>query len=237
MGKIKDLTGQKFGKLTVLEITNERRNRQVVWKCQCECGNITYVVGQALRTGHTTTCGCGHHSSKNVKQLEGQKFSKLTVLGRIGSDERRNATWDCICECGNHRICTSNQLLKMEVRSCINCIDYSSKGEQVIAELLTKNCVNFIREYTFKDLISENGNRFRFDFAIVDNEGNVLQIIEYDGSQHFKPSEQFGGEKEFEKRQKYDKIKDEYCIKNNIPLVRINKDYRNLKFQDLQIMI
>lgn len=91
MGKIKDLTGQKFGKLTVLEITNERRNRQVVWKCQCECGNITYVVGQALRTGHTTTCGCGHHNSKNAKQLEGQKFSKLTVLKRIGTDEKRNA--------------------------------------------------------------------------------------------------------------------------------------------------
>lgn len=33
MGKIKDLTGQRFGKLVVLEITPERRNRQVVWKC------------------------------------------------------------------------------------------------------------------------------------------------------------------------------------------------------------
>lgn len=123
----------------------------------------------------------------------------------------------------------------MEVRSCINCIDYSSKGEQIIAELLTKNCVNFIREYTFKNLISEDGYQLRFDFAIVDNEGKVLQLIEYDGPQHFKPSEHFGGEKEFEKRQKYDKIKNEYCAKNNIPLVRISKDYRNLKFQDLQI--
>ena len=45
MGKIKDLTGEVFGKLKVLEITPERRNRQVVWKCECECGNITYVVG------------------------------------------------------------------------------------------------------------------------------------------------------------------------------------------------
>ena len=58
MGKIKDLTGEVFGRLTVLEMTPERRNRQVVWKCQCECGNITDVVGQALRTGHTKSCGC-----------------------------------------------------------------------------------------------------------------------------------------------------------------------------------
>lgn len=45
MGKIKDLTGEVFGRLTVLGMTPERRNRQVVWKCQCECGNITDVVG------------------------------------------------------------------------------------------------------------------------------------------------------------------------------------------------
>ena len=57
MGKIKDLTGQRFGDLVVLEITPERKNRQVVWKCQCDCGNITYVVGQALRSGHTKSCG------------------------------------------------------------------------------------------------------------------------------------------------------------------------------------
>ena len=45
MGKIIDLTGQKFNKLTVIEKTDERKNRQVVWKCRCDCGNISYVVG------------------------------------------------------------------------------------------------------------------------------------------------------------------------------------------------
>lgn len=58
MGKIKDLTGQKFNRLLVLEDSGQRKNRQVVWKCLCDCGNITYVVGQALRDNHTKSCGC-----------------------------------------------------------------------------------------------------------------------------------------------------------------------------------
>ena len=37
MGKIKDLTGQKFGHLTVIKDTGERKNRQVVWECECDC--------------------------------------------------------------------------------------------------------------------------------------------------------------------------------------------------------
>ena len=70
MGKIKDLTGQKFGKLTVLEITNERRNRQVVWKCQCECGNIHYVTTNALLQNQIKSCGkCTTHNSKGEEKI------------------------------------------------------------------------------------------------------------------------------------------------------------------------
>ena len=43
MGKIKDITGQRFGKLTVQYMLPERKNRQVVWHCQCDCGKETDV--------------------------------------------------------------------------------------------------------------------------------------------------------------------------------------------------
>lgn len=79
----------------------------------------------------------------------------------------------------------------MEVRSCLDCKNYSSKGEEVIGNLLKQHGINFIREFTFKDLLSKNGYNLRFDFAIVNNFGEVIQLIEYDGSQHFKPSERF----------------------------------------------
>lgn len=56
--KLIDLTGQKFGKLIVLERA-ENKGEQPVWKCQCECGTITYVMGGNLRKENgTQSCGC-----------------------------------------------------------------------------------------------------------------------------------------------------------------------------------
>ena len=54
---IKDLTGQKFGKLTALEPDGYART-SIRWKCQCECGNFTSVGSSKLTSGHTRSCGC-----------------------------------------------------------------------------------------------------------------------------------------------------------------------------------
>lgn len=57
MSKPIDLTGQKFGKLMVLEEAYRKKN--VYWKCLCECGTETIVRGADLRNGHTISCSCG----------------------------------------------------------------------------------------------------------------------------------------------------------------------------------
>lgn len=60
-----DLTGQKFGKLTVIKDTGRRRKTgannkgsSIYWLCQCDCGNICEVEGSNLKTGNTMSCGC-----------------------------------------------------------------------------------------------------------------------------------------------------------------------------------
>jgi hypothetical protein len=53
----KDLSGQVFGRLTVIRVTG-RRNNQLLWLCKCECGNETEVAGQVLRRGNSRSCGC-----------------------------------------------------------------------------------------------------------------------------------------------------------------------------------
>jgi hypothetical protein len=55
---MKDLTGQKFGRLTALEPTDKRKGTSVVWQCECECGNICEVRSTSLTTGNTKSCGC-----------------------------------------------------------------------------------------------------------------------------------------------------------------------------------
>lgn len=59
-GRIVDLTGQRFGKLTVISYSDYKNNSShfAYWNCKCDCGNEVVVMGNNLRTGHTTSCGC-----------------------------------------------------------------------------------------------------------------------------------------------------------------------------------
>jgi hypothetical protein len=59
MQKVLDLTGQKLGRLLILEKTNKRtKSRGVIWKCQCECGNIIEIGSPSLKNKLTQSCGC-----------------------------------------------------------------------------------------------------------------------------------------------------------------------------------
>ena len=58
MSGFTDLTGQKFGKLTVLKRVENDKRRRIQWLCECECGNKAVVRGDRLRSGNTKSCGC-----------------------------------------------------------------------------------------------------------------------------------------------------------------------------------
>lgn len=60
MPKLIDLTGKKFGHLTVLNRATNAKNGHARWECQCDCGNPSIVIvdGVHLRDGHTISCGC-----------------------------------------------------------------------------------------------------------------------------------------------------------------------------------
>jgi len=58
MSNVRDLKGQRFGRLLVLYDTGERKHRNVVWHCRCDCGNEVDIRGCSLTSGNTTSCGC-----------------------------------------------------------------------------------------------------------------------------------------------------------------------------------
>ena len=68
MGKLKDLTGMKFGRLTVIERA-ENKDKYVCWLCKCDCGNEVVVKGFLLKNGHTKSCGC-LHDEKAKERIE-----------------------------------------------------------------------------------------------------------------------------------------------------------------------
>lgn len=57
MGAFIDLTGQKFGKLTVIKRV-DNKGEKVAWQCICDCGKHTIVTGTALKSGNSKSCGC-----------------------------------------------------------------------------------------------------------------------------------------------------------------------------------
>ncbi len=57
---IKDLTGKKFGRLTVEGYDHSARHGQTYWRCRCECGGLKIVRASHLKTGNVTSCGCVH---------------------------------------------------------------------------------------------------------------------------------------------------------------------------------
>lgn len=58
MGSFLDLTGQRFGRLTVTGVASKNVWGSYRWECQCDCGATTVVPSGDLRQGHTTSCGC-----------------------------------------------------------------------------------------------------------------------------------------------------------------------------------
>ncbi|WP_274853290.1 AP2 domain-containing protein [Bacillus methanolicus] len=62
-----DLTGQQFGDLVVVRLSDKRgNNNTLLWECRCACGNTIFVTGASLRAGHYKSCGCKRASKRDV---------------------------------------------------------------------------------------------------------------------------------------------------------------------------
>lgn len=80
MSKFVDLTGRKFGRLTVLERDGHNSRGDIMWWCRCDCGGITHTSGQNLKSGMTKSCGCLRvEAVKNIKTTHG--YSKERLYG------------------------------------------------------------------------------------------------------------------------------------------------------------
>ena len=127
------------------------------------------------------------------------------------------------CSCGEIYK-TNIAEIKSGRTACVNCSNTKSRGERKTAEILKELGIKFKAEYKFNDCRADKP--LPFDFYLPDY--NIC--IEYNGEQHYKPVKYFGGDKIFKIRLQYDKIKKEYCKKNNIKLIIIPyTEFKNIK--------
>lgn len=236
-GYHKDLCGVQVGLLKVIEFDKEytinKRNtttsRRAYWKCQCECGNVISISSSDILGQKVISCGCltKKKRSENMKiniqplgaeartlNLIGQKFVKLTVLKKDDDSDHKGSQWVCKCDCGNIISVKGAHLTAGVVNSC-GCLK-ESVGEYKIRTILENNNIPFLREVKFNDL--KDKQLLRFDFAILDSDNRIVKLIEFDGKQHTNTNSLW----HTESLKKHDIMKNDYCKKHNIPLLRIS---------------
>lgn len=98
MSRTIDLTGQTFGRLTVIRRSEKARSSGALWDCSCVCGGAACVDSRKLRTGHSTSCGC--HRREVLSNLRhGQSKSSPTyrswkeMRSRCNNPKAQNFKW------------------------------------------------------------------------------------------------------------------------------------------------
>lgn len=223
MSKLVSEIGNRYGMVTVIERGPNDNNGKARWYCKCDCGNTFLARGTDLRREKILTCGCT--SYKKGQLLIGQKFGKLTVTKFLGTNYYKKHMYECLCDCGNTTIVLEQHLKNGNTRSC-GCIKREgSIGEQQIEELLRENHINYCTQKKFNDLVYKKP--LVYDFAILNENDEVIRLVEFDGIQHSDKSNNWYSE-ELSIR---DMMKNQYAIDNNIPLIRIpyyKKDKLNI---------
>ena len=204
---------QIFGDLYDYSFVNYINNKtEVIIKCE------THGIFSKLPCLHLRGFGCEQCSYdklkltqdcfiEKAKLIHGDKYDYSLVV-YTGTNNNVDI------KCDKHNIFKQIPHSHLKGSGCPQCNE--SKGEQKIKEFLEKYNIIFFKQYKFDDC--KNIKILKFDFYIP-----LLNLcIEFDGLQHFKPIEYFGGINTYEKIKINDNIKNDYCKNNNIKLLRIS---------------
>lgn len=207
-----NILGKTYNKLTVLEKTEKRSGGKILYKCQCNCEkrNIVYVTRTDLISGHTKSCGC-----ISRKFTIGDIINNREILA-ISEEIASNGALKYKCKC---LLCSREyEATSTALQHTFSCGCQRSIGEFNIIQILSQNKIQYIKEYIFP------GTNFRYDFAILNEENQIIRLIEFDGEQHYEENIKNSGWNTYEKYEytyQNDLKKNKLAKINNIPLVRI----------------
>lgn len=204
-----------------------------VTEFQCGCGNLYTTTVNEFLYGNKQCCNCCSNKERWSIDSINKHLIKNGIELKLLSKEYENIDtileWECKCENIFYR---SWHHVKEGFTKCQHCTSKEGSSYEKMVELyLTDNGLNYRKQYKFPNC--KNIFPLPFDFAIFSN-GKIQLLIECDGIQHFESVDIFGGKEKFEQRKKNDNIKNTYCEKHNIKLVRIpywefkNENYINI---------
>lgn len=130
---MKDITGQRNGKLTAIKPLYQDKNKAWHWKCKCDCGNTSIVSIGNFKPNRTKSCGCSISENakkrlndinnnranyiKNIDSLVGKTFGYLKVIDLPEVSESFKF-YECECICGKHIVVSRKNLISGKKTSC-----------------------------------------------------------------------------------------------------------------------
>lgn len=157
--KSDDIAGMRSGRLVAIEQTSVKRNTTYLWRCRCDCGNETLVEAYRIKRKIVQSCGCVRRE-RNLKDLTGQRFGRLTAIRRMDEKAGNCYKWLCRCDCGRETEVSTTALLHGGCRSCgclvtkhaYNNIE-NGRGIKENSHLIDGTCVEKLQN---KDKLSAN---------------------------------------------------------------------------------
>ena len=143
-----DLTGQRFGMLTVLKMVYDNKKKNFSHcECLCDCGKTVIKGSYPIRhSKQEPSCGCKnreHMIKKLSKKIEGQKFGRLLILESIWDDV---AKVKCLCDCGKEVILNRNSVITKHTKSC-GCLQ-----KDTMRNIRLKDDTNYVSDFGVKIL-------------------------------------------------------------------------------------
>lgn len=177
MSKVKDLTGLKFGKLTVIKRAGRSKEGRATWLCKCDCRNEKVLLGKSILSGSTRSCGCLEKENRNkIKDLNKTHGKSRTKLYSVWNNMKRR--------CYNIK---NNQFKNYGARGIKVCDEWKNDF-QAFCDWAIKNGYdeNAERGKCTIDRIDVNGNYEANNCRFVDNKTQSLnkrtnRIISYNG--------------------------------------------------------
>lgn len=117
MSNTKDLTDQRFGRLIVINRTDDKKGNCYLWLCRCECGKEVLVRTYFLTHSITRSCGCLQDESRKY-DLANQRFGRLVAKSPTDKKVHNCIIWLCQCDCGKIAYVRSDHLVQKITRSC-----------------------------------------------------------------------------------------------------------------------